>query len=285
MRRLTAGLALALLLCAATAAAQRAPLKLYVLDCGRIDIADMNVFADTGEYAGRRMVLADPCFLVRHPKGDLLWDAGIGDPVAAMPQGVALLPGFVATVPVTLQAQLRTLGLDYDKIQYFALSHMHIDHTGNANELTNATWILNKRELEWVQSRGGAEAQQVSQWRSARTKLIDGDYDVFGDGAVTILRTPGHTPGHQTLQLRFADGSIVILSGDLWHSRENYENMRVPSFNTSRAETLASIDRVTRILKRTRARLVIQHAMEDFVALRGCAPPKGCTESELRPKP
>jgi glyoxylase-like metal-dependent hydrolase (beta-lactamase superfamily II) len=277
--------ALSLLLGAAPAAAEPAELRLYALDCGRIDIADMNVFADTGEYAGRRMVLADPCFLVRHPKGDLLWDAGIGDRVVAMPDGLALLPGFVATVPVTLQAQLRTLGLDYDRIQYFALSHMHVDHLGNANALKNATWILNTHELDWVQSRGGHDAELISQWRSVRTTLIDSDFDVFGDGAVTILQTPGHTPGHQVLQLKFADASVVILSGDLWHSRENYENTRVPSFNTSRAETLASIDRVTRILKRTHGRLVIQHALEDFVALRACAAPKGCTGPELRLQP
>jgi N-acyl homoserine lactone hydrolase len=90
---------------------------------------------------------------------------------------------------------------------------------------------------------------------------------VFGDGTVKILRANGHTAGHQVLQLKLAKSGTVILSGDLFHTRENFEQDRMPVFNDSRGETLGSIDRIKRILKNTNGRLVIQHDPGDFQAL------------------
>jgi glyoxylase-like metal-dependent hydrolase (beta-lactamase superfamily II) len=240
--------------------------KVYAINCGVVTGADFRLFDDTGEYDGRPIVMPDPCFLVRHPSGDLLWDAGLGDRVAEMKDGLPMLPGYVGTVPVTLRSQLQTLGLDYDKIGYFAFSHAHLDHIGNANALTNALWILNEKDLNWVHRPGDRAADLISNYTQVKTRLIHLDYDVFGDQTVVILQTPGHTPGHQSLQLHLAHAGYVILSGDLWHTRENYRGSHVPEVNSSRAETLASMDRIQRILKRLHARLVIQHDMQDFRA-------------------
>ncbi len=99
--------------------------------------------------------------------------------------------------------------------------------------------------------------------------MIDGDYDVFGDGSVRILKAPGHTPGHQVLMLKLKKSGTVLLSGDLNHVRENRRHRRVPPFNTDRADSLASIDRIEAILKNTKGRLVIQHDERDFKALPG----------------
>jgi N-acyl homoserine lactone hydrolase len=162
---------------------------------------------------------------------------------------------------------LHTIGLDFQAIQYFAFSHAHVDHLGNANALTAALWILNERDLEWVRRPGDKTAELISNYNTVQTKFINSDYDVFGDGTVVILQTPGHTPGHQSLQIHLQHSGCVILSGDLWHSRENYEFDRVPAFNTSRAETMASAARIRKILSRTNGRLIIQHEMIDFNSL------------------
>jgi glyoxylase-like metal-dependent hydrolase (beta-lactamase superfamily II) len=252
------------------AAAQSAPppaLKVYVLDCGRITSTDMRLFDDTGEYDGRPLVMPDPCFLIRHPKGDLLWDAGLGDRVADMKDGLPMLPGFTGRVSVTLRAQLQALGLDYDRIGYFAFSHAHGDHLGNANALTSALWILNEKDLAWVQRPGDRDAELIANYTRVKTKLIHLDYDVFGDQSVVILQTPGHTPGHQSLLLHLPHSGYVLLSGDLWHTRENFEGSHVPQVNFSRAETLASMDRIHHIMDRLKPRLVIQHDLADFDAL------------------
>ncbi len=97
--------------------------------------------------------------------------------------------------------------------------------------------------------------------------LISGDYDVFGDGSVKILNTPGHTPEHQSLLLRLSQNGVIILSGDLFHQKTSYEPLRVPVFNTSRANTIASADRIRALLKNTQGRLIIQHDAHDFEKL------------------
>jgi len=97
--------------------------------------------------------------------------------------------------------------------------------------------------------------------------MIDGDYDVFGDGTVRILKAPGHTPGHSVLELTLKKAGVVILSGDLYHVHKNRTFQRVPIFNYDRADTLASIDRIERIVKNTKAHFVVQHDPTDLQTL------------------
>jgi glyoxylase-like metal-dependent hydrolase (beta-lactamase superfamily II) len=109
--------------------------------------------------------------------------------------------------------------------------------------------------------------ENLSGRKQAKVELIDLDRDVFGDGTVKILRANGHTAGHQILVLKLPKSGTVILSGDAVHTRENYEQGRMPVFNYARGETLASMDRIRRILANTHGRLIIQHEPKDFEAL------------------
>jgi len=114
----------------------------------------------------------------------------------------------------------------------------------------------------------GVDPGSFAASRTANRRTIDGDYDVFGDGSVQILKTPGHTPGHGVLEVKLRKSGAVILSGDLYHSRENRKFKRVPRINVERADTLASIDRIERIVKNTRARFIVQHDAEsDLIAV------------------
>ncbi len=97
--------------------------------------------------------------------------------------------------------------------------------------------------------------------------LLDGDYDVFGDGAVQILSTPGHTPGHASLKVVLANQGVIILSGDLYHTRQAYIHRLVPTFNTHREDTLTSMTQIDNILHETQSKLIIQHDMGDFAQL------------------
>jgi glyoxylase-like metal-dependent hydrolase (beta-lactamase superfamily II) len=89
------------------------------------------------------------------------------------------------------------------------------------------------------------------------------DKDVFGDGTVIVLSTPGHTPGHHALMVKLPQTGTVLLTGDLAHFRENYDNGGVPSFNSNRAETVASIDRFKKIASNLKATVIIQHDARD----------------------
>jgi len=247
-----------------------ADLRLYVLDCGHATFKDMGGFSDTGEYDGLAGEIAVPCFLIRHPKGDLLWDAGLGDHYNYPKEGSDAAPGVHVTVPVTLLAQLQSLDLAPKNINFIAFSHLHWDHTGNANEFPDAVWIMNKSELAasvTLPPPGGVLPETWSAYKNAKTETIEGDYDVFGDGTVMILRTPGHTPGHQVLKLTLKKSGTVILSGDLYHLRGNRVFKRVPVYNANRADTLASMSRVEAIIKNTHGRLILQHDPREFEAL------------------
>ncbi|MEP6545911.1 MAG: N-acyl homoserine lactonase family protein [Gammaproteobacteria bacterium] len=251
-------------------AAVGADLRLYTLDCGHATFKDMGQFSDTGEYDGKQGDIADPCFVIRHPKGVLLWDTGLGDKFAASKNGTDMGSTVHLSVPVTLLAQLKSLGLAPQNVTYVAFSHLHWDHSGNADEFPDSTWIINRRELAAAivtPPPDGIDPATFSAYKTAKTQLIDGDYDVFGDGTVRILAAPGHTPGHQVLQLKLHKSGVVILSGDLYHLRSNREFMRVPPGNASRAETLASMNRIETIVKNTKARFVVQHDPLDFQAL------------------
>ncbi len=250
----------------ASAADAPAQIRVYALDCGHLEFKDMGFFSDTGEYDGKSAAIAVPCFLIRHPQGTLIWDTGLSPEFSKRGNAGGISGG----IDVPVEKQLQQIGLTPGDVNYVAFSHLHADHTGNANLFKSATWILNKTELAWATA--GAAGSPVdlatfSGYKTAQTRMIDADFDVFGDGTVRILKTPGHTPGHQVLLLKLRKAGTVILAGDLYHLRADRASRLIPLFNTDRADTLASFDRVERIVRNTHARLVIQHDPEDFKAL------------------
>jgi N-acyl homoserine lactone hydrolase len=255
---------------AAAATPQVAQVRLYALDCGHATFKDMGMFSDTGEYDGTTGKIADPCFVIVHPKGVLIWDTGLGDGVAAHPEGLDPIPGIHITVPITLADQLMSLGMTPADMTFVAFSHFHFDHTGNANLFTQSTWIVNQNELNWGLSApkdSGVATDSWSAYKTAKTVIITGDYDVFGDGKVRILKAPGHTPGHQVLEVQLSKTGTVVLSGDLYHLKANRQFKRVPVVNAERADTLASFERIETIVKNKHARLIVQHDPQEFDAL------------------
>ncbi|RZJ13789.1 MAG: N-acyl homoserine lactonase family protein [Rubrivivax sp.] len=243
------------------------PLRLYALDCGHAEFQDFAAASDTGAYDGRRAVLADPCFLVKHPKGWLLWDAGLPP---EMPPALSGLPGFRVSYGRPLVEQLAANGLKPEQVNHLAFSHLHFDHVGNASLFKRATWLLQRAEVDWAE-RSPAPVSMLPElfagYRQATVRWIDGDADVFGDGSVRILKAPGHTPGSSVLLLQLPKHGPVLLSGDLYLTLEGRLERHVPAVNADRAATLASMQRIEEIAARLHARIVIQHAPEDFERL------------------
>lgn len=270
---LTGALAAALLLAAAPATAAKSPagLKLYAMDCGLFSVPNADMFSDDGAYAKVARDLVVPCYLIRHPKGDLIWDTGVPQAIADLPGGKG--PGGVS-VAHKLTDQLKQLGLTPADIEYLSISHSHFDHIGNAGLFAaHSTWIVDADERAYA-FRPAARADKqgfaaYSALETARTVEIKGDasYDVFGDGSVTILQAPGHTPGHTILMVRLPKAGPVLLTGDMWHIAESRAARRVPRFNTDRAQTLKSMDMIEALVRDTGARVVREHVPEDFTAL------------------
>jgi N-acyl homoserine lactone hydrolase len=229
--------------------------RLYVLNCGEGVAGDISRWSP-GLNEGKSMDFVDNCYLIKHAQGWFLWDTGISDAVAAMPNGLA--PADLKAVtwhrPKTLASQLEQLGVAPSDIKVMAVSHTHPDHIGNVEMFPKAMLYVQKAEYDWP----GANNEPRFNPAHPVTKL-DGDHDVFGDGSVTILSTPGHTPGHQSLLVKLPKTGAVILSGDVVHFKSNWDNRGVPSNNFSKELTLASMQKVSEVIGKEKAQLWINH--------------------------
>ena len=248
--------------------------ELYTLNCGEMEFADLAIFADDGAYDGMAASMVDPCYLVRHPEGDLLWDLGLPQSIADNPDGADYPQiSLQMYVPQRLTDQLAELGLAPEEIDYVAISHSHFDHIGNGNLFAaNSTWIVDADELAYAfrpEAREDPGFANYNALEDADRILIEGDddYDVFGDGSVVIVQAPGHTPGHSVLLVNLPQSGPYILAGDLWHIAQSRPNRRVPRFNVDREQTLGSMDKVEALADVTGARVVLQHVPEDFAAM------------------
>jgi glyoxylase-like metal-dependent hydrolase (beta-lactamase superfamily II) len=242
--------------------------RIYVLDGGvlasetaRYRLTDADV---------EEVSLSVASFLVVHPRGVLMWDAGaVADHERSGPVGteqrLVRRDGGERFVKLgqTLVSQLAAAGYTPNDVTYLALSHYHWDHTADANLFARATWLVEKREYDAMFSAdppGGTRPETYSALKNSRTMTItSAEYDVFGDGTVVIKQAPGHTEGHSVLYVKLANTGGVVLSGDLYHYPAERTLGRLPTFEVSEAETKASRESLEGFLTRMKAQLWIQH--------------------------
>ena len=243
----------------APAPAAAAPLSLTRLDCGSATIKDFDSFFSDrpGLYEKGPRDVVDSCYLIRHADHAMLWDTGFSGNLKGGEQDMGHL---VARLDRTVVEQLAELGIKPGDVDVVGISHMHGDHVGQAADFPNARLLVGKGDFE--QTKG--KDDPFGPWRKDGSKVqaVTADTDVFGDGSVTAVHLPGHTPDHLALLVRLKSGA-VLLSGDLYHSRDAREKRGVPPFNTDRAQTLASMDTFEKLAKETGARVVIQHEPRD----------------------
>jgi len=243
-------------------------LKLYVFDCGHLRFDSITGFSIQDEETSVRELIV-PCYIVDHPEGRMLWDGGL-------PSAVASAEGWQdnARLDRTLAEQLDNLSLGFDlsSLDYVAFSHMHYDHVGVANEIENATWLVQQTEFDAMFSEQvtvpAAQPELYENLRSADRIALDGDHDVFGDGRVVIMSAPGHTPGHQVLFLDLAQTGPLVLSGDLYHFRLSRSDQRVPTFNVDPKMTLESMERIETFVDTVGATFWIEHDLALFQELK-----------------
>jgi N-acyl homoserine lactone hydrolase len=229
--------------------------RLYVLHCGQNIGKDQSRWSP-GVNEGKSIEFSDNCYLIRHAKGLLLWDTGVPDAVATMPDGMVVANGAITYRRVTtLAAQLTALGIKPADVTYVAVSHTHGDHVGNVALFPSSTILIQGAEYDWAMTQPTKPAFAATQ----KIEKLAGDRDVFGDGSVTILATPGHTPGHQSLLVLLPKTGALVLSGDAVHFKDNWEQRRVPSMNFNRDQTLASLQRIATVLAEHKAQLWINH--------------------------
>ena len=229
--------------------------RLYILNCGEGIAGDISRWSP-GVNEGKSMPFVDNCYLIKHTRGWFVWDTGVTDAVASMPDG--LKPADARAThwwrPKTLAQQLEQIGVKPSDIIGMAVSHTHPDHAGNVEMFPGAMLYVQKAEYEWP---GTAGAPRFKPEHPVTT--LQGDKDVFGDGSLTIISTPGHTPGHQSLLVRLPKTGALLLSGDAVHFKSNWENRGVPVGNVGQEQSRASMQKIAEILVAQNAQLWINH--------------------------
>ena len=243
-------------------------IRLYTLDGGTVRVNNLELFAQDSVYRGKSSEFADAYYVIQHPKGILMWDAGLSEALVQMEQPFTSADGnFTVSRSDSLKNQLAQIGMEPSDIDFLALSHTHFDHSGHAEAVPEVTWLVQDTEYNWVMSKELKE-QQPDMYNAVndlkQIRKINGDYDVFGDSSVVIKYLPGHTPGHCALYLNLPETGPLLLSGDLYHLSLNRLHKRVPIFNTDVKQTLASMEVFEAFADSTGARVVLQHSKEDF---------------------
>ena len=241
-----------------TASAQTPEITLTRIECGGSNVNDVNQrFSDTWAYGDLKVQFVYSCYLIKHGDEYMLWDTG--HPVNA--------PN-VPSPKVSIVDQLAQLNVKPEQIKYVGISHYHGDHTGQVSSFPQAMLFIGKGDWDALSAPKPAAAlnsDRFAHWLTGGGKVEPqpADKDVFGDGSVMMLNTPGHTPGHHSLLVKLKEKGNVLLTGDVVHFRENYDTSGVPIFNTSRTDSLASIDRFKKIAANLKATVIIQHDARD----------------------
>ncbi len=265
-----AALALAAPALAQDKPAATAKVSLTRLDCGTVRVNRLNAFSDTEAYPGQSRDLTVGCYLIRHGDQLMLWDLGL--PTALKGAAFTTTGDMSATVRRSLVEQLADLGIKPDDIDIVGISHFHFDHIAQLPDFPTAKLYIGKNDWDVLTQNpppAFVNPTPFAHWISGSGKVepVARDKDIFGDGRVVMLDMPGHTPGHHALLVRLAGMGPVLLSGDQAHFQENYDSEGVPTFNTNRADTLASFDRFKGLAKHAKATVIIQHEPRDVAKL------------------
>ncbi|MDQ7981828.1 N-acyl homoserine lactonase family protein [Paraburkholderia sp. SARCC-3016] len=236
--------------------------RLYILDGGVAQVDDASIYSP-GVDVGKPMTLSCNAYLLRHRGEWMLWDTGTQDDLIDEPQGRVIAHGIRGTVSRTIASQLRAISVHPDEIGTLAISHAHYDHVGNCRLFRSARWIAQKAEYEAMFGANpdayGFRPELYESLRDNEIERIEGDHDVFGDGAVRIISTPGHTPGHSSLLVTLPDAGRILLSGDVAHNRRNFGCRCVPAFNANALQSIASMNKVDELLESEGATLWVNH--------------------------
>ena len=190
--------------------------ELTRLDCGELR-GELAMFeqGSTG-----RVTLTVSAWLVRHPRGSVLFDAGMPSSFVGGSERTRVISEFLSIgfdAGDTVEAQLIANAQDPERVDFVVVSHLHFDHVGGLSDIPNATVIVQRKEWE-----ANTSADQDPETLHPREdfdlghvlRLVDGEYDIFGDGAVVCIPTPGHTVGHQSLRVQLSAGGQVVLASD-----------------------------------------------------------------------
>ena len=240
------------------------------MEIGRLD-SDLSALVGTPGQV--RMPI--PSWVIEHPRGLVMFDTGLHQ---ALQTSTERLRGLFTDTVVDYRAgeELPTMlagaGYRASDVDVMIISHLHFDHVGGMVDVPDARVIV--QGAEW---RAGHHPKlvEVGYYNpddfdvGHDVQAIDGTHDVFGDGSVVCVPTPGHTKGHQSLRVELPSGPVV-LAADCIYFAQMLDEMRTPDYGFDTAQQLDSM-RHLRDLRDAGCRLLFGHDPDQFRSL----PPAG----------
>jgi len=247
--------------------------KIYGMTCGWLN---MHMSDLIGEGEGTLRVPV-PAYLIEHPKGRILFDSGmhksIQDNAKGRIGGLAAYLGVEFEAGDEVAARLAQMDIGTNDIDFLVNSHLHFDHAGGNDAICDCPVICQQREWEAANDPDFYESPAFCRDdydTGQDMKLIDGEHDIFGDGAVVCIPTYGHTPGHQSLKVK-SDVGEVLLTGDACYLRQSLEELKLPGFVKDKEQSTASLKKI-RELEARGARLIFGHDPDQWATT--SEPPK-----------
>lgn len=241
---------------------------LHPLDCGALTAASSIFERGAGD---EPVTLPVPAWLVRHPAGPVLFDTGLHPDLRHSRDRIGIL-GSLFEIHLhdgaTVQARLEALDVDAAEVEVVVLSHLHFDHAGGLTLVPNARLVV--QSDEWVAGSdpdiAAASTYLADDYQLGHdVELVRGEHDLFGDGLVTCVPTPGHTAGHQSLRVRVADREVV-LAADCAYFDRTIDGGPLPPFGYDRDAQARSIERL-RAMRAAGATLVPGHDPDVWATL------------------
>jgi glyoxylase-like metal-dependent hydrolase (beta-lactamase superfamily II) len=243
-------------------------MRLYALHCGG-DLMDWSAFDPWDERVGTKVYNPYFAYLITHPQGNVLFDTGAHIQLATDPE--ARLGAAAAAFQLQLtpdehvEPRLAEIGLRPSDIDIVIQSHLHFDHAGGLEVFTHAPILIQREELSFalappVYQRLAyvpGDFDHALDWRE-----LDGDHDVFGDGRLIALSTPGHTRGHQSLMVHLDSGQTVILLADAAYLLAKMRERALPALIWSPDAMIASWERIESLEREHDALLMATHELD-----------------------
>ena len=227
----------------------------------------------------RQITIPVSMWVIDHPKGLVVFDTGnnvaIGENCKTYwaPGNCDFLKPSQKREDV-IDMQLQKLGYSADKVKVVVSSHSHLDHIGNIEMFPKAIHVMQKKELyqAWLPEKfqgrtspGSFVMADIDNAREFNYLELNGDYDLFGDGSVLILSTPGHTLGHQSMKVKLASGQTIIIAQDAVWMQENLDGYPA-GLNYSVKDYTDSVNRLKMMRDLEGAELFMAHDGEQFKA-------------------
>ena len=221
-----------------------------------------------------------PWFLIRHPKGNVVIDGGNAAEVAVDKRGhwgkVVDAYDPVMGLSENCIEQLKMVDVAPHTVRYVLQSHLHLDHTGAIGRFPKATYVVQRAEYDyafrphWFSQ--GAYIRSDFDRPGLDWKFLGGDYtdnyDLFGDGTVRMIFTPGHSPGHMSFLVTLPQTGPVLLTIDAAYTQDHWEDRALPGLVHSAADAANSVAKLRRIAKDTGAMVVTGHDPDGWAAFR-----------------